>query len=341
MSIPQQPSDLRAKPKLLDQVREAIRVRHYSHRTEEAYIHWIKRYIFFHGVRHPNEMGALEISQFLTHLAVAKHVSASTQNQAFAALLFLYQKVLTRQLDSVAGVARAKRPKHLPVVLTAQEVQRLFTFLEGVYWLVGMVLYGSGLRLLECLRLRVKDLDFSMRQIHVFDGKGQKDRFTVLPAAIVEPLGMHLHEVRQIHEKDLKDGYGRVWLPDALERKYIGADRQWQWQYVFPAITRYVDRQTGEQRRHHLHESAVQRAVHEAARRAGLTKHATPHALRHSFATQMLLDGNDIRTVQDLLGHKDVSTTQIYTHVLQCNKHAIRSPADRLCRAPVQPIPPR
>jgi integron integrase len=316
-------------PRLLDRVRAAIRLRHYSPRTEEAYVGWIRRFIFFHSVRHPAEMGAAEINQFLTNLAVNGHVSASTQNQAFSALLFLYQQVLQIPLEQIQGVVRAHRPRRLPVVLNREEIRLLFSSLDGVSLLVCSLLYGAGLRLFESLNLRVKDVDFLRQEVMVRDGKGQKDRLTMLPAAVREPLRIHLETVRRLHERDLSRGLGRAPLPDALARKYPTADREWGWQWVFPASSHYVDRQTGIRHRYHLHESVVQRAVKEVVGRAGLAKPASCHTFRHCFATHLLEDGYDIRTVQELLGHQDVSTTMIYTHVLNRGGKGVRSPLDR------------
>jgi len=335
MSSPSAPQKLR----LLDRVRLAIRAHHYSPRTEDAYIGWIKRYIFFHGKRHPMEMGAEEVTRFLSSLALDGRVAASTQNQALSALLFLYRDVLQRNLPWLEGVVRAKRPIRLPVVLSREEVQAVLLNLRGTPRLMGTLLYGAGLRLLECARLRVKDVDFGLNQILVRDGKGQKDRVTVLPGMAKADLAPHLEAVRQQHQRDLSKGAGWVALPGGLERKYPNAGREWAWQWVFPATTGYVDRETGKRRRHHLHESVVQRAIKEAVRRAGIAKLATPHTLRHSFATHLLEDGYDIRTVQELLGHKDVSTTMIYTHVLNRGPAAVRSPADRLV-VPHTPAPP-
>ncbi|MGQ0549110.1 MAG: integron integrase [Armatimonadota bacterium] len=317
-------------PRLLDRVREAIRARHYSHRTEQAYVTWITRYIRFHGKRHPAEMADLEVNQFLTHLAVHGRVAASTQNQALAALLFLYAKVLNRSLGQIEGVVRARRPRRLPVVLTRQEVRAVLDELNGTPPLVCTLLYGSGLRLLECLGLRVKDVDFHRQEIRVREGKGRKDRVTMLPSAVREPLRAHLDKVRRQHARDLEEGLGRAPLPDALARKFPTADREWTWQWVFPASSHYVDRRTRVRHRHHLHESVIQRAVKEAVRRAGLAKPASCHSFRHSFATHLLEDGYDIRTVQELLGHKDVKTTMIYTHVLNRGGKAVRSPMDGL-----------
>lgn len=318
------------KPKLLDQVRAAVRTRHYSLRTEEAYVHWIKRFILFHGKRHPLEMGEKEITQFLSALAVTNRVSASTQNQALCALLFLYREVLAQPFGWLDGLVYAKRPRRLPVVLTRTEVRELLGALEGVHWIMATILYGAGLRLLECLRLRVKDLDFDANQILVREGKGNKDRITMLPAAVKAPLAKHLERVRQLHQRDLERGFGRVFLPEALQRKYPNADREWGWQWVFPASQMGVDPRSGERRRHHLHESVLQRAIKEAARKVGLAKPVSCHTLRHSFATHLLEDGYDIRTIQELLGHRDVSTTMIYTHVLNRGGRGVHSPVDRL-----------
>jgi integron integrase len=318
------------RPKLLDQVRQAIRTRHYSPRTEETYVHWIKRFIFFHNKRHPAEMAEPEIARFLSNLATESHVSASTQNQALNAVLFLYRQVLRKDIGYVNGVVRATRPKRLPTVLTRQEVRSIFANLDGSEWIMAMLLYGAGLRLMECLRLRVKDVDFSSNEILVRSGKGDKDRVTMLPGAVKEPLLTHLEGVRRQHEGDVQKGLGRVALPDALERKYPNAGKEWGWQWIFPATSHYTDRITGEKRRHHLHESVLQKAVKQAVRNAGLRKAASPHSLRHSFATHLLEDGYDIRTVQELLGHTDVATTMIYTHVLNRGGRGVNSPADRL-----------
>ena len=307
-----QPAPMAPKPKLLEQVSQAIRTRHYSYRTEKAYIHWIKRFIFFHNRRHPAEMGEEEVGRFLSSLATDSHVSASTQNQALSALLFLYKEILEKKIGLIQGVVRAQRPKRLPVVLTKEEVGRVLGCLESTPWLMAVLLYGAGLRLLECCHLRVKDIDFSGNQIVVRAGKGNKDRYTMLPAAAVEPLRKHLQDVKRQHEEDLRRGLGRVALPDALARKYPNAAKEWGWQWVFPATSHYIDRATGERRRHHLHETVVQKAFKEARLKAGVFKPAGCHTLRHSFATHLLEDGYDIRTVQELLGHNDVSTTMIY-----------------------------
>jgi integron integrase len=323
-------SEILQDPQVLDRVRQAIRTRHYSHRTEKAYIGWIKRFILFHNRRNPEEMGEKEISQFLSSLANDSHVSASTQNQALNALLFLYQEVLGKKIGLVQGIVRARRPKRLPVVLTREEVRSILGSLRGLEWIMTMVLYGAGLRLMECLRLRVKDIDFSRNEIRVRSGKGDKDRVAMLPAAIKEPLRRHLELARKQFESDLKNGYDGVPLPHALERKYPNATKEWAWQWVFPASKLYRDRQTGAKRRYHLHESVLQRAVNEAVRKAGISKPASCHTLRHSFATHLLEDGYDIRTVQELLGHRDVATTMMYTHVLNKGGHGVCSPADRL-----------
>ena len=327
------------KPKLLDRVREAIRSRHFSRNTEDTYVAWIKRFILFHGKRHPVEMGEAEVMRFLSSLAVDFKVSASTQNQALSALLFLYREVLQQPLPWLDNVIHAKRPVRLPVVLSPEEVQVVLEHLHGTPRLMATLPYGAGLRLLECAQLRVKDVDFGLNQVLVRDGKGQKDRVTLLPATAKADLARHLEAARQQHQRDLGRGAGWVALPGGLERKYPNAGREWAWQWVFPATSCYVDRETGKRRRHHLHESVVQRAVKEAVRRAGIAKPATPHTFRHSFATHLLEDGYDIRTVQELLGHKDVTTTMIYTHVLNRGPAAVRSPADRLANL-TTPAPP-
>ena len=311
-----------SKPRLLDRVRAALRIRHYSRRTEDVYVG--------HGKRHPAEMGAPEITRFLSALAVEGRVAASTQNQALSALLFLYREVLELDLPWLDGVVRAKRPQRLPVVLTREEVQAVLQPLKGVPRLMAYLLYGAGLRLLECCHLRVQDVDFAANQIVVRSGKGDKDRVTMLPAAVKAALARHLETVQEQHRRDLQYGAGWVELPTALNRKYPNAGREWVWQWVFPATRLYTDRVTRQRRRHHLHESVLQRMVKAAVRRAGLTKRATPHTFRHSFATHLLEDGHDIRTVQELLGHRDVSTTQIYTHVLNRGPAGVRSPVDRM-----------
>ena len=326
--MPREINDAARPPRLLDRVREANRLRHGSRSTEKSYIAWIRRYIVFHGKRHPAEMGAPEVAQFLSSLAVEGKVAASTQNQALSALLFLYRHVLHQDLPWLEDVVRARRPKHLPVVLTRDEVRAVISKLAGTARLMATLLYGSGLRVLECARLRVQDVDFAMNQVVVRDGKGAKDRVTVLPAVAKEPLAQHLLRVKRLHDRDLALGGGWVELPWALARKYPNAGREWPWQWVFPATRLYVDQATGQRRRHHLHETVLQRAVLEAVRQAHLGKHATPHTFRHSFATHLLEDGRDIRTVQELLGHNDVSTTMIYTHVLNRGPSGVTSPAD-------------
>ena len=315
-------------PKLLDCVRQTLRARHYSRRTEEAYVAWIRRFILFHGKRHPSTMSGDEVNRFLKHLAAECNVAASTQNQALCALLFLYGPVLDQKLDWVESAIHAKRPERLPVVLTREEVKSILLEMRGTASLIAKLLYGSGLRLNEALTLRVKDLDFTRGEILVRDGKGRKDRRTVLPQSIQETLRRHLVQVQKLHEMDLREGAGRVVLPDALVRKYPNADREWAWQWVFPASRRYRETETGIERRHYLHESAVQRIFKRAVRCSGVAKPATPHSLRHSFATDLLERGYDIRTVQELLGHKDVTTTMIYCHVLNRGGLGVHSPAD-------------
>jgi integron integrase len=316
------------KPKLLDQVRHATRVRHLSYRTEQAYVYWIKRFILFHNKRHPSEMDETYVSEFLTFLAVKRHVAASTQNQALSAILFLYRDVLKQELGWVSNVERAKKPERLPVVFSKQEVESILLRIEGTKWLMASLLYGSGLRLMECLRLRVKDVDFEYNQVVVRNGKGQKDRITMLPVSSKEPLKKQLAKVKAIHEEDLKAGFGKVYLPYALHRKYPNADREWGWQYVFPATKLSREPRSGIVMRHHLDESALRRVVKAAIRSAGITKNGSCHTLRHSFATHLLENGYDIRTIQELLGHKDVTTTMVYTHVLNKGGKAVRSPLD-------------
>ena len=318
------------KPKLLDQTREALRSRHYSRRTEQTCCHWIRRHIHFHNVRHPAEMAEPEINAFLTNLADEEKVGASTQNQALSALLFLYRHVLGREVGDLGEVIRARKPKRLPVVMTREEVKAVLANLSGDKWLMASVMYGAGLRLMECLRLRVQDIDFSRNEILVRDGKGAKDRITMLPESLKAPLQEHLKTVKAIHERDLADGWGRVLLPDALDRKYPNAPKEWRWQWVFPQENRWKSTKTGEEGRHHVHESIIQKAVNGAVKKAGLAKRATCHTFRHSFATQLLESGYDIRTVQELLGHKDVKTTMIYTHVLNRGGKGVKSPVDDL-----------
>jgi integron integrase len=318
------------KLKLLDLVRQKIRLKHYSLRTERAYIDWIKRFIFFHHKRHPASMGAPEIRAFLSHLAVARKVAASTQTQALSAIIFLYREVLDREVGWLGEIERAKKPERLPVVFSRGEVRAILAHLDGQHWLMASLLYGAGLRLMECLRLRVKDVDFAYRHILVRDGKGQKDRVTMLPQALVEPLKRQLEKVKVLHEEDLAEGFGEVYLPFALERKFANASREWGWQYVFPARRRSVDPRTRQERRHHLDEKTLQEAVKKAVRAAKIAKPGSCHTLRHSFATHLLEAGYDIRTVQELLGHKDLRTTMIYTHVLQQGGKGVRSPLDSM-----------
>lgn len=301
-----------------------------SRQTEKSYVHWIRRYIYFHDRRHPAELGTAEVNAFLSHLATARRVSASTQNQALCALLFLYRHVLEKELGEFEGLVRAKRRRNLPVVLTREEVEAVLSRLEGTNRLIGLLLYGAGLRLLECLRLRVKDIDFSRHQIDVRDGKGRKNRVTMLPTSLAEPLKAHLAQVRQLHRSDLEGGLGRVSLPFALDRKYPNAASEWGWQWVFPSPTLSKDPESGRTGRHHWYPRRVQRAVKAAVQAAGLTKPATCHTFRHSFATHLLTGGYDIRTVQELLGHRSVRTTMIYTHVLNRGGRGVQSPADTL-----------
>ncbi|MEZ5581927.1 MAG: integron integrase [Candidatus Competibacteraceae bacterium] len=319
---------MRQPPKLLDQVRAKIRLKHYSIRTEQAYVDRIRRFVLFHDKRHPTEMGVTEVEAFLTHLAVRGKVAASTQNQARSALLFLYKEVLGQELPRLDNVEQAKRPQRLPVVLTHTEVKTVLDRLRGTHRLLASLLYGTGMRLMEGLRLRVKDVDFERREVLVRDGKGSKDCVTPLPATLIEPLQVHLKRVKALHDRDLQAGHGAVYLPNALERKYPNANREWGWQYVFPSRQLSVDPCSGVTRRHHADEKGVQRAMQQAVRDAGLTKPATPHTLRHSFATHLLMAGYDIRTVQELLGHSDVSTTMIYTHVLNRGGQGVVSPLD-------------
>jgi len=317
-----------ARPRLLDQVREALRVRHYSLRTEQAYVGWIRRFILFHGKRHPRELGGAEVAAFLSHLAVEGEVAAATQNQALNALVFLYRVVLDCGLEEIAPLVRARQPRRLPVVLSVGEVRDLLGALSRAPKVVASLLYGSGLRLLERLRLRVKDVDFARREIVVRDGKGRRDRRTMLPEAMLAPLREGLVKTRALHEQDLAKGHGDVFLPDALARKYVSASRSWEWQYVFPAWRRSRDPRSGQERRHHLSETPIQRAVCQAVVRARIDKPASCHTLRHSFATHLLESGYDIRTVQELLGHRSVTTTMIYTHVLNRGGRGVRSPID-------------
>lgn len=315
-------------PKLLDQVRDLIRVKHYSIRTETQYLQWIRRFILFHGKRHPRDMGAPEVEAFLTHLAVSRDVAAATQNQALSALLFLYREVLGIDLPWLANVTRAKRPQRLPVVLSRDEVRVILDRMSGIYGLMASLLYGTGMRLMECVRLRVKDVDFARGEILIRDGKGAKDRVTMLPESVVPALQVHLQKCRALFEDDLKKGKAGVYLPCALAAKYPNAPTEWGWQYVFPSGSYSTDPRSGAERRHHLDEKLLQRAMKKAVSAAGLTKPATPHTLRHSFATHLLERGQDIRTIQALLGHKDVATTMIYTHVLNKGGRGVVSPLD-------------
>ena len=317
-------------PKLLDQVAAKMRVKHYSIRTEKSYIDWIKRYILHNGKTHPKNMGAAEVEAFLTHLAVQRNVSASTQNQAKSALLYLYKEVLGVELPWLDNVTQAKVPQRLPVVLTQAEVQAVLSRMDGTMWLIASLLYGSGLRIMETLRLRVKDVDFAQREILVREGKGFKDRVTMLPLSLVEPLKSHLLKVQALHQDDISTGHGEVFMPMALDRKYPSAGRDWAWQYCFPSVKLSVDPRSKIIRRHHADEKTVQRAVKKAVKLAGIVKLATPHTLRHSFATHLLAGGYDIRTVQELLGHSDVATTMIYTHVLNKGGRGVSSPLDVL-----------
>ena len=316
-------------PRLLEQVRDRLRVKHYSLRTEQAYVGWIRRFILANGKRHPREMGGGEVEAFLTRLATHGEVAAGTQNQALAALLFLYREVLGQKLPWMDNVVRAKRPRRLPVVLTREEVRCLLAQMQGRDWLMAGLLYGTGMRLMECLRLRVKDVDFTRRDIIVREGKGNKDRHVPLPQALETALQDQMASARLLHRTDSVAGFGAAWLPHALARKYPNAAREWGWQYVFPASQRSFDPRSGVERRHHLDEKVLQRAVHRARIAAAIHKPATCHTLRHSFATHLLKAGHDIRTIQELLGHKDVSTTQIYTHVLNRGGRGVLSPLDR------------
>ena len=316
--------------KLLQRASDKFRLKHYSIRTEKSYISWIRRYILFHGKRHPEGMGRREIEAFLTHLAVNRRVSASTQNQAFNALLFLYREVLGIEIDGPIQSVRAKRSQNVPTVMSLEETSKIFKALEGTHRLMAMLLYGCGLRLMECVRLRVKDVDFSMNQIVVRNGKGAKDRVTIFPENVRSSLERHLERVRLMHKDDLAKGHGCVYLPGALARKYRNAEREWIWQYVFPSKNLSKDPRSGKIRRHHINESTLQKAVKKAVKLAGISKRVTCHTFRHSFATHLLEDGYDIRTVQELLGHNDLATTMIYTHVLNKGGRAVRSPLDGL-----------
>lgn len=317
-------------PKLLDRVRDVIRKRHYSRRTEEVYVSWVKQFILFHNKQHPEKLGAGDVERFLTHLAVKRQVAASTQNQALNALVFLYKRVINSPLGDLQGITRAKRHRTIPVVLSRAEVGAVLAHLDGVYWLMAFLLYGAGLRLMECVRLRVKDIDFEYGQIMIRAGKGHVDRRSMLPKRVVEPMRHQISNVLALHKQDLQEGYGAVYLPFALERKYPNASKASAWQYVFPSRRRSTDPRSGIIRRHHTDGKALQRVVKKAIGAANILKKASCHTLRHSFATHLLEDGYDIRTVQELLGHKDVKTTQIYTHVLNRGGQGVISPADRL-----------
>lgn len=317
------------KPKLLEQVRQKIKLRHYSIRTEQSYVAWTRRFILFHGKRHPTKMGQAEVEAFLTDLAVRGNVAASTQNQALCALLFLYKQVLNLDVLKNLDAVRAKRPLRLPTVLSFKEVMTIIDAMSGVFQLVTKMLYGCGLRGIEAVRLRVNDIDFALNQVVVRDGKGQKDRVTMLPDEVKPQIDVHLKQVKRLHEKDLSSGFGAVYLPDALGRKYKNAAKRWGWQYVFPSRTLSADPRSGVKRRHHLHLASLNNAVKKAADLVDLQKNISSHSFRHNFATHLLEEGYDIRTIQELLGHKDVKTTMIYTHVLNKGPKAVRSPLDR------------
>jgi integron integrase len=318
------------QPRLLDQVRDAIRLRHYSHRTEQAYVYWIRRYILFHKKRHPAEMGESEITAYLSYLASTKNVAAATQNQALSAILFLYKEVLKIELKWLDDVVRATRPKRLPVVMTRETVSKVLKEMHGTQQLVARLMYGSGMRAMETIRLRVKDINFDYHQVIVRSGKGNKDRATVLPESLIEPLQAHLVRVKELHDRDLAEGYGRTWLPHALARKYPNADREWGWQFAFPSTKRSADGDEGVIRRFHMSDRTLSKAIKQAVRKLGLPMHISSHTLRHSFATHLLEDGYDIRTVQELLGHSNVNTTMIYTHVMKKGAKGVISPADRI-----------
>lgn len=314
--------------KLLDQVRAVLRTQHYSYRTEKTYIEWILQYIRFHDIKHPAEMGAAEVQAFLSHLAVERQVAASTQNQALCALLFLYKKVLNVDLAWLDKFTPAKKSSRVPVVLTKEEVRLIINQLDGTSWLIANLLYGAGLRLHEALRLRVKDLDFGFRQIVVRDGKGAEDRFTVLPTKLIEPLQKQLETARKLHGQDLRRGLGKVEIPFALARKYPNAQKEWSWQFIFPSKSLSKNPRTDATGRHHVSPSSLQKSFKAALIKSRIPKNASPHTLRHSFATHLLQDGYDIRTIQELLGHKELSTTMIYTHVLGRNRLGVQSPVD-------------
>jgi len=318
------------KPRLLDQVREVLRVKHYARRTEQSYTHWIKRFILFHQKRHPKDMSSEEVEAFLTHLAVNRQVSPGTQNLALSSILFLYKHVLKIELPWLKNVTRAKTKKRIPVVFTRDEIKALLAQFDGTYWLLFSLMYGAGLRLSECIRLRVKDIDFHYKQLVIRDSKGGKDRVTVLPSMLIESLQTHLTRVKNLHTQDIASGFGEVYLPHALKRKYPNADKEWYWQFAFPSANISTDPRSKIQRRHHVYGQTIQRAFKRGLRKATIVKPAGTHTLRHTFATHLLEDGYDIRTVQELLGHKDVKTTQIYTHVLQKGGAAVKSPLERI-----------
>ncbi len=317
-------------PELLEKIRQAVRVRNYSYRTEQAYLYWVEKFLRHFHYKHPAEMGTREISQYLNHLAVHLHLAASSQNQALSALLFLYREVLGIELNWMNTLIWAKKPKKIPTVFTQTEVQHVLSQLQGTHWLMASLLYGAGLRLMECLRLRIKDIDFGYLQIVVRDGKGHQDRLTILPQKLITPLQQQIAFVKKIHQIDLQEGFGEVYLSYALERKYPNANRELRWQYLFPSQVRSIDPRSGKERRHHLHHTVLQEAIKEAIKKAGIQKTGSAHTLRHSFATHLLENGYDIRTVQELLGHKSLQTTMIYTHVLKRGGHAIRSPLDSM-----------
>jgi integron integrase len=316
--------------KLIQQVRDNIRVRHYSLRTEQSYVHWIQKFLRFHSFRNPIQLQESDLSKFLSHLATDQKTAASTQNQATSALLFLYRNILKQDLEWIHNIQRAKTNFRIPIVFSREEVRNILKQLDGTIYIMASLLYGSGLRLMECLRLRIKDLDFHSKQIVVRDGKGARDRVTLLPESLIAPLKRHLERVKSLHDIDLNEGFGKVYLPFALHRKYPNADSEWSWQYVFPSSKRSIDPATNQMRRHHVDESVLQRAIHKAIRTCGITKPGSCHTLRHSFATHLLESGCDIRTIQELLGHKDVSTTMIYTHVTNKSGATIKSPFDTI-----------
>lgn len=317
-------------PELLEKIRQAVRVRNYSYRTEQAYLYWVEKFLHHYHYKHPAQMGTHEINQYLNHLAMHLNLAASSQNQALSALLFLYREVLGIELNWMNTLIWAKKPKKIPTVFTREEVQHLLSQLQGTHWLMASLLYGAGLRLMECLRLRIKDIDFGYLQITVRDGKGQQDRLTILPRKLIIPLQQQMAFVKKIHQTDLQEGFGEVYLPYALERKYPNANREFRWQYLFPSQVRSIDPRSGKERRHHLHHTVLQEAIKEAIRKTGIQKTGSAHTLRHSFATHLLENGYDIRTVQELLGHKSLQTTMIYTHVLKRGGHAIHSPLDSI-----------